>query len=141
MFCQNSTALFTSPATPSHRKSQILGDFTSELSCSQNETEQFDLSYVPFDIIPCSLGYLPVSRLACTVDVTAGKTGVTGQYAPRSAICWILGRFSVKILDDSKPTTLKTTKCFFKLPTNIEGSIFKECSKRRVSLKSLINAR
>src|SRR5437868_15029940 len=71
--------------------SQTLSTWTSLLGCSQNITEYVSLSYSPFDIIPCSLGYFPESILACTVQVTAGKTGSIFAACPAAAILAMLG--------------------------------------------------
>src|ERR671918_471129 len=102
VFCQKSTAVFLLffCLMVSHN----LWDLTSELDCSQNDTLYVLLSYNPFDIIPCSLGYLPDRMLASTVDVTAGNVGSSLAVSPFSVILAIFGTRPESKCLTSRPT-------------------------------------
>src|SRR5215208_7905434 len=103
VFCQKSTAVFLLffCLMVSHN----LWALTSELDCSQKDILYVLLSYNPFAIIPCSLGYLPERMLAWTVDVTAGNVGSSFAASPFSVILAIFGTRPESKCFCSRPTT------------------------------------
>ena len=65
--------------------------------------------------MPCSLGNKPVSKVDCTVQVTAGVTVESGLIPPFFDNLYKLG-VCLPTIDGDKPTTL-ITRFDFKLKT------------------------
>ena len=65
--------------------SQIFSPPTSRFDCRQSQTSIRSRNSQPFATMPWSRGRPPVMNVACTLQVTAGVTVVSGRIAPARA--------------------------------------------------------
>ena len=65
--------------------SQIFSPLTRRFDCRHSQTSIRSRNSQPFATMPCSRGSVPVMKVACTVQVTAGVTVVSGRAAPARA--------------------------------------------------------
>ena len=65
--------------------SQIFSPATRRFDCRQSQTSMRSRNSQPFATTPWSRGEPPVMKVACTLQVTAGVTVVSGRIAPARA--------------------------------------------------------
>src|SRR5687768_14743387 len=86
--------------------SHTVGRCTSLFDCRQNLTSHSSRKYQPLPTMPCSLGRVPVRYVACTEQVTAGRTEEMVATCDRSASAasrGVCGPMSERV----RPTTLR----------------------------------
>src|SRR4051794_32984321 len=76
--------------------------------CCQNRTSPVSRKYQPLPTTPCPSGALPVNRLACAVQVTAGATSRSERFQPDSARAFSRGARASR--RPVRPTALTSTR-------------------------------
>jgi hypothetical protein len=71
--------------------------------------------------MPCSRGSAPVTKVECTVVVTAGVTVVSGRIPPRAASAFKFGACASN--DGVRPTTSRTSVRFMEARGSPRGAV------------------